>query len=514
MAESKFPVSVVIGAVDNITYKVMEINSKLEKLTAPLGKLKTAFGDLGRESGLNKLGAAMSNVGSKGAALFGALKGAAFGLAGVLAGVSAALYKVVFGAAESGDAIRDASLRIGVSTSAFQKWQFAATQSGIAADKVEGILTKFSKSIGDAAIGTGEGLHVFRGLGISLKDASGKARSMEQILPELADKFKKIQDPALKNAVLMRLFGREGAKMGELLSGGSEGIKALGDEAERLGLIIGDDKINQADAFNDAWGKLTLSIGRARDAFGAELFPVMTKLFEDLSTMIAENRPQIIAFAQAFAKELPGILVTLRDLVVGLYNAVQPLITAFRAVSSVFGTTNTVMLIMGGIIGGKLIVALASFIGSLFQLGGVVLPLLVRGFGLLLPVMQAIWALMVANPVGAIIVGLVALGAAAVALYKNWEPFRNLVDATWEKLKLFGGGVAKFFGFGQEKLANEPAGAPLGGAATTAKVSNLNRTENQITVDFNNAPKGTRVSTEKAEAPIDLSMGYSMAGGL
>ena len=45
MAESKFPVSVVIGAVDNVTYKVMEINQRLEKLTAPLGKLKTAFGE-------------------------------------------------------------------------------------------------------------------------------------------------------------------------------------------------------------------------------------------------------------------------------------------------------------------------------------------------------------------------------------------------------------------------------------------------------------------------------------
>ena len=63
MAESKFPVTVVIGAVDNVTYKVMEINQKLERITKPLGQLKTAFGDLGRESGLNKLGQSLSNSG-------------------------------------------------------------------------------------------------------------------------------------------------------------------------------------------------------------------------------------------------------------------------------------------------------------------------------------------------------------------------------------------------------------------------------------------------------------------
>jgi len=520
MAESKFPVSVVIGAVDNITYKIVEINDKIAKLTAPLKKLQTAFGDLGRESGIGKLGAAFANVGSKGAAVFGALKGAALGIAGVLAGVGLAFHKIVMGAAESGDAIKQASDRLGIGTTAFQKFQFAASQSGVEADKVEGILTKFSKSIGDAAIGTGEGLHIFRGLGISLKDASGKARSMSDILPELADKFKKIEDPALRNAVSMRLFGKEGAKMGNLLMKGSEGIKELGDEADRLGLIIGEDKLNQANQFKDSWDKLTLSVGRARDAFGAELFPVMIDMFEQLSTLIAENRPQIIAFAQAFAKELPGVLVQIKDLIVGLWGAVQPLISAFQYLSSVFGGANVVMATMGTIIGGKLLLSIVNLGLALFNLGAKALPFVLRGIVFLMPYVAQLWALMVANPVGAIVVGVMALGAAAVYLYKNWEPFRDLIDGIWEKLKLVGGAVGKFLGFGGGETGaaattgGAPLGPDLGGVATIAGANGINKTQNKISVDFANMPKGTRISTDKAEAPIDLSMGYSMAGGL
>lgn len=513
MAESKFPVSVVIGAVDNVTYKVMEINQKLEKLTAPLGKLKTAFGDLGRESGLNKLGSAIGNVGTKGAALFGELKGAALGVVGVMATIGVAFNKLVLGAANSGEAIKDASDRLGIGTTAFQKWQFAASQSGIEADKVENILTKFSKAIGDAALGSGEGLHVFRGMGIALKDASGKARSMEQILPELADKFKSIQDPALRNAIAMRLFGREGAKMGNLLMKGSAGIKALGDEADRLGLVIGEDKINQADQFKDSWDKLILSVTRARDAFGAELFPVMIELFEKLSTLIAENRPQIIAFAKAFATELPGILVTIKDLFVGLWGAVKPLIAAFQFLSSIFGTTNTVLATMSVIIGGKLIIALASFVGSLWTLGSAVLPVLVSGFGLLWPILQAIGAFLLTTPLGWVIM----LATVGTLLYKNWEPFRNLIDGIWEKIKLVTGKIGGIFGFGGEEKAattNQPLGPALGATATVAAGNGVLRTENQISVNFDNVPKGIRVQTDKAEAPINLNLGYSMAGGL
>lgn len=514
MAESKFPVTVVIGAVDNVTYKVMEINQKLEKITKPLGQLKTAFGDLGRESGLGKLGSAIGNVGSKGSAVFKELGAAGLKVGAILATVGIAFGKIVKGAADSGDAIKEASDRLGVSTKFFQEFQFAASQTGVDMEKVEAGLTKFSKALGDAQAGTGEGVGVFRGLGIALKDSAGKARGMEKILPELADKLQKIQDPALRNSVAMRLFGRDGAKLAVTLGKGSEGLAEFAKEAQRLGLVMGDDQINAANKFNDSWDKLALSVGRARDAFGAELFPVLIELFEKLSTFLAENRPQIIAFAQAFAKELPGILVTIKDLFVGLWGAVQPLITGFRWLTSIFGTTNTVMAIMGTIIGGKLLLSIISFSQAIWQLGAAAMPVLIRGFMLLVPLFKGLLALAIANPIGAIIVGVVALGTAAVVLYNKWEPFRNLIDSIWEKMKavgLFvGGGIASLFGGGKET-----AGAPLGAKEIVkgAQSISTSRTENQISVNFDNMPKGTRVIQNKAEAPIDLSMGFSMAGG-
>lgn len=519
MAESKFPVSIVVNAVDNVSYKLIEINQKLEKITKPLGKLKTAFGDLGRESGLSKLGGALSNVGSKGSAFFKELGSAALKVAGIMATVGTAFKFLVKDAANSGDEILDASKRLGISAKAFQEFQFAASQSGIELENVEGILSKFSKNIGEASTGAGEAVGIFRGLGVKLKDAKGQTRGMTELLPELADKFKQIKDPALRNAVAVKLFGREGIKMNEVLLGGSEGLKKFADEANRLGLVLGDDQLKSADEFNDSWSKLMLTFSRTRDQIGAQLFPVFIELFENLSNMINENRPQIIAFAQAFAKDLPGILTTIKDLIVGLWGAVQPLIGAFRFLSSIFGTTNTVLGIMGTIIGGKLLISFASFVGSLINLGGTVLPILIRGFVLFAPYLtilaRGFAAIFLANPLGLFI----TLATIGYTLYKNWEPFAKLIDGIGSKIASVAGAVGKFTGlsglFGGA-ASTTPQGSPLGGAKTAQAANSqlLNRTENQISVNFENVPKGIRVSQDKAEAPIDLSMGYSMVGGM
>ncbi|MCP4747303.1 MAG: phage tail tape measure protein [Desulfobacteraceae bacterium] len=49
-----------------------------------------------------------------------------------------------------------------------------------------------------------------------------------------------------------------------------------------------------------------------------------------------------------------------------------------------------------------------------------------------------------ANPITWVVAGIAALVAGAVLLYKKWEPFRNLIDALWDKLKAFAKFMYKF----------------------------------------------------------------------
>ncbi|WP_324171975.1 phage tail tape measure protein [Sulfurimonas sp.] len=121
----------------------------------------------------------------------------------------------------------------------------------------------------------------------------------------------------------------------------------------------------------------------------------------------------------------------------------------------------------------------------------------VLAFGL-----KAINLVLANNPIGWVIKGVMALGAGAIYLYKNFEPFTNLIDGIWENAKKFFGwigdklsvatdafsGVSNFFGFGDEdKKSPLRAVAPI--AISTALAANpMNIPEHKINTQSLNIP--------------------------
>ena len=88
-------------------------------------------------------------------------------------------------------------------------------------------------------------------------------------------------------------------------------------------------------------------------------------------------------------------------------------------------------------------------------------------------------AALAANPVGLVIAGVVALGAAVVALWHYWEPITNWLSEKWQALAGWVGdavgAVGRFLGFGGEDESAMPAAgssvrrvAPVAAAATLA----------------------------------------------
>lgn len=535
MANQKFNISFVIGAVDNVTLKVMQINERVQKAFAPFQKAGSALGLLGAELGLKKIGAALGNVGEKGKAVFDGFVSAGLRLAAVAGTVAAAFKYVVGGAAETANEIKDASERIGVSSQMFQTLQYAATQTGVGLQKLEPLLTKFSQVIGEASEGGNEASAIFSALGVSLKGPDGQLRSMDDILPSLADKISKIEQPAVRNAVAVKLFGKEGVKFVQVLADGSKGIDEYRKRAEELGIVLGDDLVNDGAKLNNQIEEVGLVFSRLRDAAGAELFPVLKDLLTQLTQVFIENRPAIIAFAKSFAQDLPGTLKSLAEIFRGLWAAVQPLISIFNGLAKVFGAANVIFTVLAGVIVGKLIFSIYALMGALIKLGVITaatpigwiaigIGLVVGAIILLLrywePITQFFknmgtgWAvllriiLLAMGPIG-------WLAAIALTIYRNWEPIAKLFSSIGSNIAGAAQKLGNFFGFGSGAGATNPAtGAPLNATATAVETAQaaggISKTENRIAVDFNNLPPGTRIRTEKAEAPVDLSMGYGM----
>lgn len=511
MAEKSFKLSFVISAVDNVTYKVMEINERIAKATKPVRDLGTAFGNLARESGLTGLAANVVKTGDAARNLGRAFMDVGKVIAGVGLTAAAAFKFIVKDSFDSIDAIADASERVGVTTTTFQGLQYSAAQAGFELQNLEPILTRFSKNVGEAQKGTGDTAAVFQALGLSVQDL--RNLSMDEILARTGTALSRIENPALRNAAAMKLFGKEGAKIVEVLADIPKAVK----DAKAANLILGPEAFERAAKFEKTWGTMTLTLSRVRDVVGAELIPVFTDLFGKLIVWVNENRGQLVEWAKAFAQDLPRLINAFLPIAKALGSVLMALGNALVFITNILGPTGTAFL--------STIVIAAKLIGPIVALASSIGGTLVSAFNvartaflLLLPLFKALWALLIANPIGLVVSAVAALAAGAYLVYKNWEPILDWFTKKWERIKELASSVGGFVGsiFGGDEAAQAGGGAGAGAMGPREIVqrqfsTTTNRSESKVVVDFSGVPRGTRVVTEKAEAPLDLSVGYALS---
>ncbi|MBK9161112.1 MAG: phage tail protein [Nitrosomonadales bacterium] len=175
---------------------------------------------------------------------------------GLLAGLGVSLTLGAFaalvkGAIDSADELNKLSQKIGISVDALSTLQFAAQLSDVGLDTLKTGLKGLSANVTEARAGLGEGAALFQALGISVEDTAGNLKSSDTILLEIADRFASFEDGATKTALAVKLFGKSGMDMIPFLNQGSSGIRALMQEAERLGLKLSTETAQAAEAFND-----------------------------------------------------------------------------------------------------------------------------------------------------------------------------------------------------------------------------------------------------------------------
>lgn len=143
--------------------------------------------------------------------------------------------------------LQDLAGKLGVGVETLQRWNYVASQSGVDASEFETALENLNRSMGRAAGGAKRETELFKLLGVSLKDAEGKARSLETVLPDIADALQRVTDKNQRAAVAQVLFGNAAADILPALEGGSDRINALSDAADRLGIVMSAEQINKLD---------------------------------------------------------------------------------------------------------------------------------------------------------------------------------------------------------------------------------------------------------------------------
>lgn len=219
-------------------------------------------------------------------------------------------------AIDNADRLDELSNRLGISTEQLSAWGYAAKLSGSDLESLTGSIQKFAKTVASAADSDSRQAQLFGALGISIKDAQGNLRDIEDLLPEVADRFKALKNDTTEAALAQELFGRSGAELLEFLNKGSSGLKQMGDEARSLGAVIDGETAESAAKFNDELDKLRVVVNSLFTQLAKELLPELTKVVQEF---------------QKSAKEGQALGVTIRDLA----SAIEGLVAWYQQGSEV-----------------------------------------------------------------------------------------------------------------------------------------------------------------------------------
>src|SRR4030042_523164 len=157
-------------------------------------------------------------------------------LAGLGAAVVAPLLASTKVFSKMGDNLAKMSARTGFSVETLSELGFAADLSGASMEDLEKSIRRMQATIVDAAQGLSTATDALATLGLKVEDLAGL--SPERQFKLIADRLAKIEDPTLKAALAMELFGRSGTMLLPMLSGGAAGIEELQEKARKLGLTI------------------------------------------------------------------------------------------------------------------------------------------------------------------------------------------------------------------------------------------------------------------------------------
>lgn len=449
-------------------YKVALMNSEqeLKKVSAELNKAKFGFSNFGDFA--QKAGAALKTgivAGAKAGAQ--AIKS----IATVGAAVATTLTGLAISSGKFADDLLTNSSKTRQSTDDLQKYSYALNFIDGDMGSLTGAMKKNIMSMQQSTQGNKNLQKAYKQLGVNVKDSKGNIKDSTAVFWESIDALGKIENETQRDALAMQLFGKSATELNPIIAAGSKAFMEMGDEAEKMGLVMSKEALSKLGAFDDQMQKLKFAGGALKNTLGLVALPfveqlssggleiitnfnkalmdsdgsaqgmqaVITSLIGDMSNFIADKAPMIIELGMTIINGLAtGITQNSPTIMAALMQIIKSLTTLF--------TQNLPILIdtfaqVTGLLATALVENLPLIVEGIFKIMGALLKAIWDSKG-------KIWEAMKTLAKGlfkALIGGLVSIGK---PIY-NW--LKGSITGVKSKIANLGQGIGNLFntGFGK-----------------------------------------------------------------
>lgn len=221
----------------------------------------------------------------------------------VAAGAITLLTKKEFGAL---DATIKLSRELGIAEDSLLGFNLAAGLTGTSAGDFEKAMRKLPKTIGEARRGLQTAKDGFEELNLDFEELS--KIPVDEAMLRIADATKKMHDPTKKAAALSAIFGRSGQRLTNLLNLGSEALKEIRKDSERLNDTFSKQELGGIEAANDEVLRLKTSFSSVFKNVAVEAAPFVAGFANKLTNAIVSFRENTLPLIISWARQVGTII--------------------------------------------------------------------------------------------------------------------------------------------------------------------------------------------------------------
>lgn len=238
------------------------------------------------------------------------------------AAVAASLIGMGMGAISAADDLATLSARTGISTDTLQKFKFAEDMVDVSTEELAGAFQKMK-------INMEKNPEAFDALGVAVKDADGNFRDLESVFYDSVAALSQVEDGTQRDLTAMDLFGKGADTLATIIDDGGEGLKAYGEKAEEMGLILSEDTIGKLTETGDQIDTLKATALATMAETGAKL---MEELKPPIETIIGKIE-EVVTWVGNLDGDTLNLIVT-----VGLaIAAISPIAKTVSGISTAIG---------------------------------------------------------------------------------------------------------------------------------------------------------------------------------
>ena len=278
------------GEADEKTMKwqqaVNETEAALAKANRQTDENTKALENLGKETDdaekkSSKLGDTLGKAFKVGAE---AAAAAVTAVATAAAAVGKELWNMATETASIGDTIDKNSQKVGLSTEAYQKWDYAMKICGTEMSAATTGLKTLTNKFDDAKNGTQSAVDIFDRLGLSMGEIQDLSR--EDLFATVVKSIQNVESETEKAAIANDLFGKSGQDLAPMFNMTEEELNRLMDEADKYGMVMSEDAIEASAAFQDSLTKLQGTFQGFKNNIMVDILPGLTAVTNGISDMM------------------------------------------------------------------------------------------------------------------------------------------------------------------------------------------------------------------------------------